>query len=168
MINETKITIVGNLVEDPKMRFTATGQPVVNLRIASNARKYNADSGRWEDADVLFLSCSAWRQLAENIAESLERGMKVIVTGRLKQSSYDTAEGEKRTVYEIDAEEVGPSLRTATAKVVRAARQTGGAERSGGFGRAAEPAPTGGGGFAADQNWGAGTAAADPADAPPF
>jgi single-strand DNA-binding protein len=127
---DTPITVVGNLVADPELRFTSTGQPVASFRIASTPRWRDQQSGEWKDGDSLFLSCNVWRQAAENVAESLQRGMRVIVTGRLKQRNYETREGEKRTVYEVEVDDVGPSLRNASAKVNRASR--GGGE--GGFG----------------------------------
>jgi single-strand DNA-binding protein len=127
---DTPITVVGNLVADPELRFTASGQPVATFRVASTPRVRDNASGEWKDGDSLFLTCNVWRQAAENVAESLQRGMRVIVTGRLKQRNYETKEGEKRTVYEIEVDDVGPSLRNASAKVARANR-TGG---SGGYG----------------------------------
>jgi single-strand DNA-binding protein len=130
---DTPITVVGNLVADPELRFTASGQPVATFRIASTPRVRDNASGEWKDGDSLFLTCNVWRQAAENVAESLQRGMRVIVTGRLKQRNYETKEGEKRTVYEIEVDDVGPSLRNASAKVARANR-TGGAGFGGGQG----------------------------------
>jgi single-strand DNA-binding protein len=127
---DTPITVVGNLVADPELRFTSTGQPVATFRIASTPRVMDRATNEWKDGDSLFLSCNVWRQAAENVAESLQRGMRVIVTGRLKQRNYETKEGEKRTVYEVEVDDVGPSLRNASAKVNRANR--GGGE--GGFG----------------------------------
>ena len=123
---DTPITVVGNLVADPELRFTASGQPVATFRIASTPRIRDNATNEWKDGDSLFLSCNVWRQAAENVAESLQRGMRVIVTGRLKQRNYETKEGEKRTVYEVEVDDVGPSLRNASAKVARANR-TGGA-----------------------------------------
>ena len=134
---DTPITVVGNLVADPELRFTASGQPVATFRIASTPRFMDKATNEWKDGDSLFLSCNVWRQAAENVAESLQRGMRVIVTGRLKQRQYETKEGEKRTVYEVEVDDVGPSLRNASAKVARANR-TGGAGGAGG---------SGGGGF---------------------
>jgi single-strand DNA-binding protein len=134
---DTPITVVGNLVADPELRFTASGQPVATFRIASTPRFLDKATNEWKDGDSLFLSCNVWRQAAENVAESLQRGMRVIVTGRLKQRSYETKEGEKRTVFEVEVDDVGPSLRNASAKVARAQR-TGGAG-GGGYG-----APAGG------------------------
>jgi single-strand DNA-binding protein len=122
MAGDTTITIIGNLVDDPDLRFTPSGAAVANFRIASTPRTFDRQANEWKDGDTLFMSCSVWRQAAENVAESLQRGMRVIVQGRLKSRSYETREGEKRTVFEIDVEEVGPSLRSATAKVTRASR----------------------------------------------
>jgi single-strand DNA-binding protein len=122
---ETVVTIVGNLTEDPDLRFTQSGAAVAGFTVASTPRVMNKQSQQWEDGETLFLRCSIWRQAAENVAESLQRGMRVIVSGRLKQRSYETREGEKRTVIELDVDEIGPSLRYATAKVTRAARQDG-------------------------------------------
>src|ERR671929_532717 len=119
MAGETVITVVGNLVDDPELRFTPSGAAVANFRIASTPRTFDRQSNEWKDGDALFLSCSVWRQAAENVAESLQRGMRVIVQGRLKSRSYETREGEKRTVFEIDVDEVGASLRNATAKVTK-------------------------------------------------
>jgi single-strand DNA-binding protein len=130
---DTQITIVGNLVADPELRFTASGQAVANFRIASTPRFKDQQTGEWKDGDGVFLTVNVWRQAAENVAESLTRGMRVIVQGRLKQRSYETREGEKRTVYEIEADEVGPSLKNATAKVTKAQRQQSG-QPQGGFG----------------------------------
>jgi single-strand DNA-binding protein len=123
---DTPITVVGNLVADPELRFTASGQPVATFRVASTPRVRDNASGEWKDGDSLFLTCNVWRQAAENVAESLQRGMRVIVTGRLKQRNYETKEGEKRTVYEVEVDDVGPSLRNASAKVARANRSSGG------------------------------------------
>ena len=132
MAGETVITVVGNLVDDPELRFTPSGAAVANFRIASTPRTFDRQSNEWKDGDALFLSCSVWRQAAENVAESLHKGTRVIVQGRLKQRSFETREGEKRTVVELEVDEVGASLRSATAKVNRANR-TGGAA-GGGFG----------------------------------
>jgi single-strand DNA-binding protein len=134
---DTQITIVGNLVDDPQLRYTPTGQAVASFRVASTPRYRDNATGEWKDGDSLFLSCNIWRQAAENVAESLQRGMRVIVTGRLRQRSYETKEGEKRTVYEIEADEVGPSLRNASAKVVKSSRSGGGFGGQGGYGGAA-------------------------------
>lgn len=132
MAGETVITVVGNLVDDPELRFTPSGAAVANFRIASTPRTFDKQSNEWKDGDALFLSCSVWRQAAENVAESLQKGMRVVVQGRLKQRSYETREGEKRTVVELDVEEVGPSLKYATAKVARVQRGGGGGGYSGG------------------------------------
>jgi single-strand DNA-binding protein len=123
---DTPITVVGNLVADPELRFTASGQPVASFRIASTPRIMDKTTNEWKDGDSLFLTCNVWRQAAENAAETLERGMRVIVAGRLKQRSYETKEGEKRTVFEVEVDDVGPSLRNASAKVTKAARAGGG------------------------------------------
>ena len=122
MSNETTITVTGNLVDDPELRFTPAGQPVARFRIASTPRYRDNATGEWKDGDTLFLTCVAWRHVGENIAESLRRGNRTIVTGRLRQRSYETQEGDKRTVYELQVDEAGPSLRGATAKVIKAAR----------------------------------------------
>ncbi|MCT1684386.1 single-stranded DNA-binding protein [Corynebacterium appendicis] len=129
---DTPITVVGNLVADPELRFTPTGLAVANFRIASTPRVYNRDSGQWEDGEALFLTCNVWREAAENVAESLTKGMRVIVNGRLKQRSYQNREGENRTVFEVEADEVGPSLKYATANVNRNPREGG--RSGGGFG----------------------------------
>lgn len=132
MAGETIVTLVGNLVDDPELRFTPSGAAVANFRIASTPRTYDKASGEWKDGESLFLSCSVWRQAAENVAESLQRGMRVIIQGRLKQRSYDDRDGNKRTVFEIDVDEVGPSLKSATAKVTKATRSSG--DQGGSFG----------------------------------
>ena len=134
MAGETTITVIGNLVDDPELRFTPSGAPVANFRIASTPRTFDRQTNEWKDGDTLFLSCAVWRQAAENVAESLQRGMRVIVQGRLKSRQYETREGEKRTVFEIDVEEVGPSLRSASAKVTKTQRSGGGGGYSGGGG----------------------------------
>jgi single-strand DNA-binding protein len=141
---DTQITVVGNLVADPELRFTASGQPVATFRIASTPRIRDNATNEWKDGDSLFLTCNVWRQAAENVAESLQRGMRVIVNGRLKQRQYETKEGEKRTVYEVEVDDVGPSLRNASAKVARANR-TGGAGGSGGGGYGGGGQSSGGG-----------------------
>jgi single-strand DNA-binding protein len=130
---DTQITIAGNLVDDPELRFTPSGQPVAKFRVASTPRFKDNQTGEWKDGDSLFLTCNVWRQAAENVAESLTRGMRVIVSGRLRQRSYETKEGEKRTVYEVEVDDVGPSLRNASAKVNRVARSGAGAG-DGGYG----------------------------------
>ncbi len=147
MAGETIITVVGNLVDDPELRFTPSGAAVANFRIASTPRTFDKQSNEWKDGDALFLSCAVWRQAAENVAESLQKGMRVVVQGRLKQRQYETREGEKRTVVELEVEEVGPSLKYATAKVARASRSNGGGGYSGGGG---------GGGYGGGQGGGQG------------
>ena len=122
MSNETPLTITGHLVDDPELRFTTSGVPVARFRIASTPRYRDSATGEWKDGDTLFLTCQVWRQAAENVAETLQKGMRAIVTGRLHQRSYETKEGEKRTVYELQVDEAGPSLRNATAKVTKATR----------------------------------------------
>jgi len=151
---DTQITLVGNLVDDPQLRYTPTGQAVANFRVASTPRLFDRNTNEWKDGDSLFLSCNVWRQAAENVAESLQRGMRVIVSGRLRQRSYETKEGEKRTVYEIEVDEVGPSLRNASAKVTKSSRSTGGnfgGGPSGGGGQSGYGG--GGGGRPADDPW---------------
>ena len=144
-MNETQLTIAGNLVDDPELRFTPSGQPVAKFRIASTPRFYDKQAAEWKDGDTLFLTVNVWRQAAENVAESMTRGTRAIVQGRLRQRSYETKEGEKRTVYELEADEVGVSLRSASAKVTRAAR-TGAAKPATGGG--ADPwAREGSGGY---------------------
>jgi single-strand DNA-binding protein len=151
MAGETVITVVGNLVDDPELRFTPSGAAVANFRIASTPRTFDKQTNEWKDGEALFLSCSIWRQAAENVAESLQRGMRVVVQGRLKSRSYETREGEKRTVFEIEVEEVGPSLKYATAKVTKTTRSGGGGFSGGGGGQQgggqqdpwATPAPQG-------------------------
>ena len=138
MAGDTIITVVGNLTADPELRFTPSGAAVANFTVASTPRIFDRQSSEWKDGEALFLRCSIWREAAENVAESLTRGARVIVTGRLKQRSFETKEGEKRTVMEVEVEEIGPSLKYATAKVNKASRGGGG----GGFGGGA---PGGGG-----------------------
>ena len=152
MAGETVITVVGNLVDDPELRFTPSGAAVANFRIASTPRTFDRQSNEWKDGDALFLSCSIWRQAAENVAESLQKGMRVVVQGRLKSRQYETREGEKRTVMEIDVDEVGPSLKYATAKVTRTTRQGGGegGYSGGGFSGGGGGGGQGGGGNAPD------------------
>lgn len=133
MAGDTTITVVGNLTADPELRFTPSGAAVANFTVASTPRIYDRQSGEWKDGEALFLRCNIWREAAENVAESLTRGSRVIVTGRLKQRSFETREGEKRTVVEIEVDEIGPSLRYATAKVNKASR-SGGGGGGGGFG----------------------------------
>ena len=170
---DTQITIAGNLVDDPELRFTPAGQPVARFRVASTPRFRDNASGEWKDGDSLFLTCNVWRQAAENVAESLTRGMRVIVSGRLRQRSYETKEGEKRTVYEVEVDDVGPSLRNASAKVNRVARS--GAGDGGGYGGGQRS--SGGGRSSGGQGGGYGGGESDPwasdggggySDEPPF
>ncbi len=149
MAGETVITIVGNLVDDPELRFTPSGAAVANFRIASTPRTFDRQANEWKDGEALFLSCAVWRQAAENVAESLQRGMRVVVQGRLKARSFETREGEKRTVFEIDVDEVGPSLKYATAKVTKTSRSGGG---QGGYG-GSTGGNTGGGSWGGDDPW---------------
>jgi single-strand DNA-binding protein len=145
---DTQITIAGNLVDDPELRYTPTGQAVANFRVASTPRFLDKATNEWKDGDSLFLTCNVWRQAAENVAESLQRGMRVIVTGRLKQRSYETREGEKRTVYEIEVDDVGPSMRNASAKVTKSNRSGGsGGFGGGGGGQGAQRSPGGSAGY---------------------
>jgi single-strand DNA-binding protein len=162
MAGDTIITVVGNLTADPELRFTASGAAVANFTVASTPRTFDRASSEWKDGEALFLRCNIWRQAAENVAESLTRGSRVVVTGRLKQRSFDTKEGEKRTVIELEVDEIGPSLRYATAKVNRVNRPGGGGQGGGGGGggyggsgsgpaddpwASAPPAGGGGGGY---------------------
>jgi single-strand DNA-binding protein len=142
LAGETVITIVGNLTADPELRFTPAGHAVANFTVASTPRNFDRQAGEWKDGDALFLRCSLWREPAENVAESLVRGMRVIVSGRLRQRSYETREGEKRTVVELEVDEIGPSLRYATAKVTKAGRKSGGGDWDRG-GRSADDDPWG-------------------------
>ncbi|CAL9473519.1 Single-stranded DNA-binding protein 2 [Streptomyces sp. enrichment culture] len=157
MAGETVITIVGNLVDDPELRFTPSGAAVAKFRVASTPRIFDRQSNEWRDGEGLFLTCSVWRQAAENVAESLTKGMRVIVQGRLKQRSYEDREGIKRTVYELDVEEVGPSLKTATAKVTRGASGGGRGGQGGGSGWGGGP-----GGGQGQQQGGGGAPGGDP------
>lgn len=138
MAGDTTITIVGNLTADPELRFTPSGAAVANFTVASTTRVYDRESGGWKDGDVLFMRCNCWRQMAENVAESLTRGTRVVVTGRLKQRSFETSAGERRTVIELEADEVAPSLRFASAQVRKAERQ-GGAPSDDPWNRPASP-----------------------------
>ncbi|MGV0625196.1 single-stranded DNA-binding protein [Mycolicibacter minnesotensis] len=167
-VGDTTITVVGNLTADPDLRFTPSGAAVANFTVASTPRVYDRQSGEWKDGDALFLRCNIWREAAENVAESLTRGSRVIVTGRLRQRSFETREGEKRTVYEVEVDEVGPSLRYATAKINKVSRGGGGGGFGGGGGA---PAPAGPSGPPAEDPWGSAPASgsfggAD--DEPPF
>jgi single-strand DNA-binding protein len=143
MAGETLITIIGNLTADPELRFTPSGAAVANFTVASTPKTFDRNSNEWKDAESLFMRCAAWKELGENVAESLTKGTRVVVTGRLKSRTYDTKEGEKRTVIELEVDEIGPSLRWATAKVTRAARNgtsgsfagnTGQSQQGGGWG----------------------------------
>jgi single-strand DNA-binding protein len=161
MAGETIITVVGNLTDDPELRFTPSGAAVAKFRVASTPRTLDRASGEWKDGEPLFLACNIWRQAAENVAESLQRGARVIVTGRLRQRSYETREGEKRTVMELEVDEIGPSLRYATAKVQKMSRSSGG----GGFGASGGGGASGGassGGGGGGGNQGGGSYADDP------
>jgi single-strand DNA-binding protein len=154
MAGETTITVVGNLTDDPELRFTPSGAAVAKFRIASTPRTLDRQSGEWKDGEPLFLACNIWRDAAEHVAESLQRGSRVIVQGRLRQRSYETREGEKRTVYELEVDEIGPSLRYATAKVQKMSRSGGG---GGGFGASGggggNRQPSGGGGGNSNNNF---------------
>ncbi len=156
MAGDTTITVIGNLTDDPELRFTPSGAAVAKFRVASTPRFLDRQSGEWKDGEPLFLACNIWRDAAEHVAESLQRGTRVIVTGRLRQRSYETREGEKRTVIELEVDEIGPSLRYATAKVQKMARSGGG----GGFGAS-------GGGGGRSQGGGGGTFDDPWATAPP-
>jgi single-strand DNA-binding protein len=165
MAGETTVTIIGNLTADPELRFTPAGAAVANFTVASTPRTFDRQTNEWKDGEALFMRCNIWREAAENVAESLTRGARVIVSGRLRQRSYETREGEKRTVVELEVDEIGPSLRYATAKVNKAGRGSGG----GGFGG------SGGGrssqNVAADDPWGSAPQAASFGghdDEPPF
>lgn len=174
MAGDTTITVIGNLTADPELRFTPSGAAVANFTVASTPRIFDRQSSEWKDGEALFLRCNIWREAAENVAESLTRGSRVIVTGRLKQRSFETREGEKRTVFEVEVDEIGPSLRYATAKVNKASRSGGG---GGGFGGGGGGGSRGGGGGGGGQSapaedpWGSAPASgsfsgAD--DEPPF
>jgi single-strand DNA-binding protein len=158
MANETLLTIIGNMVQDPELRFTPSGAAVANFSVASTPKTFDRNANEWKDGESLFMRCAAWKELGENVAETLTKGMRVVVTGRLKSRSYETKEGEKRTVIELEVDEIGPSLRWATAKVTRANRQAG---ASGGF--AGNSGQQGGG------SWGGGQQAAQqPAGGDPW
>lgn len=165
MAGETTITVIGNLTSDPELRFTPSGSAVANFTIASTPRTFDRQSNEWKDGETLFLRAAVWREAAENVAESLTKGMRVIVTGRLKSRSYETKEGEKRTVIELEVDEIGPSLRYANAKVNRTQR-SGAQGGQGGFGGGNSGGGFGGGGAGANQggnsggNWGANQPAA--------
>jgi single-strand DNA-binding protein len=195
MAGETVITVIGNLVDDPELRFTPSGAAVAKFRVASTPRTFDRQTNEWRDGDSLFLTCSVWRQAAENVAESLQRGMRVIVQGRLKQRSYEDREGVKRTVYDLDVDEVGASLRSATAKVTKTTGRggqggygggggqqggggswgsgPGGGQQQGGGGTPADDpwatgAPAGGGQQGGGGSWGGGSSGGGYSDEPPF
>ena len=151
---DINVTIVGNLTNDPELRFTPSGAAVASFTVAASSRYLDRQTNEWKDSDPVFMRCSVWRQYAENVAESLQKGMRVIVQGRLKQRSYETREGEKRTVVEMEVDDVGPALRYATAKITRTQRGDSG----GGYG-----AP-GGGGAPSEDPWASGSVS----DEPPF
>jgi single-strand DNA-binding protein len=173
MAGDTQITVVGNLTGDPELRFTPSGAAVANFTVASTPRTFDRQSNEWKDGDTLFMRCSIWREAAENVAESLTKGTRVIASGRLVQRSYETREGEKRTVVELQVDEVGPSLRYATAKVTRAQRSGGGGFGGGGNGFNGG-APSGGassGGGQANDPWataGPASSGSSFSDEPPF
>jgi len=166
---DTQITIAGNLVDDPELRYTPTGQAVAKFRVASTPRFRDNASGEWKDGDSLFLTCNVWRQAAENVAESLQRGMRVIVYGRLRQRSYETREGEKRTVYEVEVDDVGPSMRNASAKVTKSNRSSSGGGFGGGSGGSSGSGAAAGA-RAAEDPWAAdaGSFGEGTSDEPPF
>jgi single-strand DNA-binding protein len=157
MAGETVITVIGNLTDDPELRFTPSGAAVANFTVASTPRTFDRQSNDWKDGETLFLRCAVWRQYAENVAESLTKGTRVIVSGRLKSRQYETREGEKRTAFEVDVDEIGPALRYATAKVTRAGRSGG--QGGGGYGGGAPQ----GGGAPANDPWSSQPAQSAPA-----
>jgi single-strand DNA-binding protein len=154
MAGETPITLIGNLTADPELRFTPSGAAVANFTVASTPRTFDRQTNEWKDGDAMFLNCAVWRQAAENVAESLQKGMRVIVQGRLKSRSYETREGERRTVFEVDVDEIGPALRYATAKVTRSSGGGGGGGQGGGGGR---QSGGGGGSSHGDDPWATGS-----------
>jgi single-strand DNA-binding protein len=158
MAGETTITLVGNLTADPELRFTPSGAAVANFTVASTPRTFDRQTNEWRDGDAMFLNCAVWRQAAENVAESLQKGMRVIVQGRLRSRSYETREGERRTVFEVDVDEIGPALRYATAKVSR--NPSGGGGQGGGRPSGATPGGGGQGGGFGDDPWASGGGAA--------
>ena len=172
MAGDTVITVIGNLTADPELRFTPSGAAVANFTVASTPRMFDRQTNEWKDGEALFLRCNIWREAAENVAESLTRGSRVIVSGRLKQRSFETREGEKRTVVEVEVDEIGPSLRYATAKVNKASRSGGGGGGFGGGSGSRQPAAQSGGGSAASEDpWGSAPASGSFAggdDEPPF
>ena len=171
MAGDTTITVVGNLTADPELRFTPSGAAVANFTVASTPRIYDRQSGDWKDGEALFLRCNIWREAAENVAESLTRGSRVILTGRLKQRSFETKEGEKRNVMEVEVDEIGPSLRYATAKVNKANRGGGGGGFGGGAPSGGGSAPRGNAAAAQEDPWGSAPASGSFGgndDEPPF
>ncbi|MEU4526758.1 single-stranded DNA-binding protein [Micromonospora ureilytica] len=162
MAGDTTITVIGNLTDDPELRFTPSGAAVAKFRVASTPRFMDKASNEWKDGEPLFLACTVWRQAAEHVAESLQRGARVIVSGRLRQRSYETREGEKRTVIELEVDEIGPSLRYATAKVQKMSRSGGG---GGGFGGGGGGGNQGGGGGNFDDPWASAAPSPSPARA---
>ncbi len=162
MAGETTITVIGNLTADPELRFTPSGAAVANFTVASTPRTFDREANEWKDGETLFLNCSIWRQAAENVAETLTKGTRVIVNGRLKSRSYEDREGNRRTVFEIDVDEVGPSLRYATAKVTRTS--SGGGGWQGGSGDGWQPS----GEASSNRSAGADPWANSQADEPPF
>ena len=174
MAGDTTITVVGNLTADPELRFTPSGAAVANFTVASTPRIFDRQTSEWKDGEALFLRCNIWREAAENVAESLTRGSRVIVTGRLKQRSFETREGEKRTVFEVEVDEIGPSLKYATAKVNKASRSGGGGGGfggGGGGGGGGGSRPAAGGGAPAEDPWGSAPASGSfggSDDEPPF
>lgn len=152
MAGETTITLVGNLTADPELRFTPSGAAVANFTVASTPRTFDRQANEWKDGEAMFLNCAVWRQAAENVAESLQKGMRVIVQGRLKSRSYETRDGERRTVFEVDVDEIGPALRYATAKVTRTSSGSSGGGGGGG-GR-----PSSGGNYGGEDPWASGAA----------
>ncbi|MBB1511399.1 single-stranded DNA-binding protein [Tessaracoccus sp. MC1627] len=160
MAGETPITLIGNLTADPELRFTPNGAAVANFTVASTPRTFDRQTNEWKDGDAMFLNCSVWRQYAENVAESLQKGTRVIVSGRLKSRSYETREGEKRTVFEVDVDEVGPALRYATAKITRTQGGGGGGSWQGNQGGG--NAQAGGGGGQQSDPWSGSGAAGAP------
>jgi len=174
---DTVITVIGNLTADPELRFTPSGAAVANFTVASTPRMFDRQTNEWKDGEALFLRCNIWREAAENVAESLTRGSRVIVSGRLKQRSFETREGEKRTVVELEVDEIGPSLRYATAKVNKASRSGGGGGGFGGGGggggsrQPAQAAGSTGGAAGGDDPWGSAPASGSFGggdDEPPF
>ncbi|HYO33499.1 MAG TPA: single-stranded DNA-binding protein [Nocardioidaceae bacterium] len=168
MAGDTTITLVGNLTDDPDLRFTPSGAAVANFTVASTPRFFDKQTNEWKDSEALFLRCSIWRQAAENVAETLQRGARVIVTGRLKQRSYETREGEKRTTFEVEVEEIGPSLKYATAKVTKTSRSGGSSGGSSGGGNDPWATPASGAGSNAGGVSDPWAAPAGGSDEPPF